>query len=133
MTRCGQVCRMPSPRCSERLPPVARRLTPDACHDTRRRGSRRTLAARPRSTGGDDVTTGGAVLTNVEGTYGKAAAAAEPSASRPDIPGYGVPEGDEGVLPWSHVVARLAEARNYWVATVGANGRPHAVPVWGIW
>jgi nitroimidazol reductase NimA-like FMN-containing flavoprotein (pyridoxamine 5'-phosphate oxidase superfamily) len=49
------------------------------------------------------------------------------------MPGYGVPEGDEGTLPWSHVEARIAEAKNYWVATVGSDGQPHAVPVWGYW
>ena len=57
----------------------------------------------------------------------------EPRASRPNIPGYGVPENDEGLLPWSHVVERLERARNYWIVTAGANGRPHAMPVWGGW
>ena len=37
------------------------------------------------------------------------------------------------MLPWSHVTERLERARNYWVGTVGANGQPHAVPVWGAW
>jgi hypothetical protein len=27
--------------------------------------------------------------------------------------------------------ARLASARTYWLSTVGRNGGPHAVPVWG--
>jgi nitroimidazol reductase NimA-like FMN-containing flavoprotein (pyridoxamine 5'-phosphate oxidase superfamily) len=58
---------------------------------------------------------------------------AEPTASRPHIPGYGVPESDEGLLPWSHVTARLEQARNYWVGTVDKDGQPHAVPVWGVW
>ncbi len=58
---------------------------------------------------------------------------AEPRRSRPNIPGYDVPENDEGMLPWSHVTERLERARNYWVGTVGANGQPHAVPVWGAW
>jgi nitroimidazol reductase NimA-like FMN-containing flavoprotein (pyridoxamine 5'-phosphate oxidase superfamily) len=57
----------------------------------------------------------------------------EPTVTRPIIPGYGVPETDEGTLPWSHVEARMAEAKNYWVASVGSDGQPHAVPVWGIW
>lgn len=56
-----------------------------------------------------------------------------PQVSRPKIPGYGVPENDDGLLPWSHVVARLEQARNYWVGTVSSTGRPHAVPVWGAW
>jgi len=47
--------------------------------------------------------------------------------------GYGVPESAEGMMPWGDVVKRLESARNYWVATAGPTGRPHAVPVWGIW
>ena len=58
---------------------------------------------------------------------------AEPIPSRPHIPGYGVPEGDKGMLPWSHVTEQLKKARNYWVGSVGADGQPHAVPVWGAW
>ena len=60
---------------------------------------------------------------------------AEPHASRPRTPGpgYGVPEGDEGLLPWSSVTERLQEARTYWIATATPEGRPHAVPTWGVW
>lgn len=57
----------------------------------------------------------------------------EPVASRPRMEGYGVPERDEGMLSWRHVTERLEESRNYWVGTAGADGRPHAVPVWGAW
>ena len=46
---------------------------------------------------------------------------------------YGVPEGEEDMLPWSHVEERMLGPRNYWVATVRPDGRPHAVPVWGVW
>lgn len=61
--------------------------------------------------------------------------AAEPRAHRPRTPGpgYGVPEGDESLLPWSQVDGRLREARNYWLVTVGSIGQPHAVPTWGAW
>jgi hypothetical protein len=52
---------------------------------------------------------------------------------RPLIPGYGVPESDEGMLAWSHVTGRLEQARNYWICTAGPDGQPHAVPVWGAW
>jgi nitroimidazol reductase NimA-like FMN-containing flavoprotein (pyridoxamine 5'-phosphate oxidase superfamily) len=31
------------------------------------------------------------------------------------------------------VEAWLREARNYWLATVRPDGRPHATPVWGVW
>lgn len=34
-------------------------------------------------------------------------------------------------IQWSDVAPRLASARNYWLATVDAEGAPHAVPVWG--
>ncbi len=46
---------------------------------------------------------------------------------------YGVPEGDDGLLPWEHVTGRMAAAINYWVATVRPDGRPHASAVWGTW
>ena len=57
----------------------------------------------------------------------------QPIASRPEVPGYGIPESDEGLLPWSAVVERLQTALNYWIATVDPKGRPHATPVWGVW
>ena len=57
----------------------------------------------------------------------------EPRRSRPQIPaGYGIPKSAEGMLPWSHVTQRLADARNYWVCTTRPDGRPHAMPVWGV-
>ncbi len=34
-------------------------------------------------------------------------------------------------LEWADAAARLAGARNWWVATAGPDG-PHAVPVWGV-
>jgi hypothetical protein len=58
---------------------------------------------------------------------------AGPMASRPHMPGYGVPESDEGLVPWSHARERLEQARNYWLVTVRPDGRPHAVPLWGAW
>jgi Pyridoxamine 5'-phosphate oxidase len=57
----------------------------------------------------------------------------DPAADRPTIPGYGVPETTEGTLPWSHATERLERAKNYWIGTAGADGRPHAVPVWAVW
>ena len=58
----------------------------------------------------------------------------EVGVSRPEIPeSYGIPEGREGMLPWSHVRERMSVARNYWLATVRPGGRPHSVPVWGVW
>lgn len=60
----------------------------------------------------------------------------EPRAGRPRIaPGYGILDAasGSGLLPWRHAVERLSAARNYWVVTAGAQGRPHAAPVWGLW
>jgi general stress protein 26 len=55
----------------------------------------------------------------------------EPLRGRPEIDDYGVPVGEEGMLEWSYVSQRLAAAPFYWVATVGADGTPHAVPYFG--
>jgi nitroimidazol reductase NimA-like FMN-containing flavoprotein (pyridoxamine 5'-phosphate oxidase superfamily) len=57
----------------------------------------------------------------------------EPKASRPYVPGYGVPESEEGMLPWSYVCDRMKKSRNYWIATATLKGQPHVTPVWGVW
>jgi hypothetical protein len=46
-----------------------------------------------------------------------------------------MPEGylGEAPLPWRWAVEQLTDSRNYWVTTIGANGRPHVRPVWGVW
>ncbi len=49
---------------------------------------------------------------------------------RPQMPGYGVPETDEGMLAFSDIRERLATAKNYWICTATSTGTPHAVPVW---
>lgn len=36
-------------------------------------------------------------------------------------------------ISWGRVGARLRGAYNYWVSTAGADGQPHAAPVWGVW
>lgn len=46
---------------------------------------------------------------------------------------YGVPAEPEGVLPWSWAEERLVRNRNYWFVTASATGRPHALPLWGVW
>ncbi|HVE92203.1 MAG TPA: pyridoxamine 5'-phosphate oxidase family protein [Actinomycetota bacterium] len=55
------------------------------------------------------------------------------SVGRPHIPGYGIPEHLEGLLPWDHVARRMEGSRHYWVSTCRPDGRPHAMPVWGVW
>jgi Pyridoxamine 5'-phosphate oxidase len=57
-----------------------------------------------------------------------------PEASRPRFPDvYGIHEDAAGLLDWSWATERLAAARNYWVSTTRPDGRPHAMPVWGLW
>lgn len=56
-----------------------------------------------------------------------------PVASRPRIPGYGLPESDDGLMRWSEVEARLAESKHYWFATTSPGGKPHVNPIWGVW
>jgi PPOX class probable F420-dependent enzyme len=58
-----------------------------------------------------------------------------PRVSRPYMPGYGIagPEEGSGLLHWSWAAERLTAARNYGVATVWPDGRPHVMPVWGMW
>lgn len=46
---------------------------------------------------------------------------------------YGVPEDDDGLLPWSWAERRLMGSRNFWVATANAQARPQLMPVWGVW
>ena len=54
----------------------------------------------------------------------------EPVADRPDMP-----EGylDGAPLPWRWAEEQLTAARNYWITTIGPQGRPHVRPVWAVW
>lgn len=53
---------------------------------------------------------------------------------RPQVPdGYGVPEGQDGMLAWEEVERRLVDSLHYWMATTRPDGRPHVVPRWGAW
>lgn len=59
---------------------------------------------------------------------------AEPHPTRPSMaPGYGIAAGGEGLLAWSWVGERMERSRSYWICSVRADGRPHAMPVWGVW
>src|SRR5215813_2984050 len=55
--------------------------------------------------------------------------------SRPHIPDYGILGADEGegLLPWEWAAERLSVSHNYLVATTRPDGRPHVMPVWGLW
>jgi hypothetical protein len=58
---------------------------------------------------------------------------AAPKASRPHMPGYGLPRGTKGLLPWTWAEERLKKSHNYWITTVRPDGSPHTMVVWGTW
>src|SRR4030081_968866 len=58
---------------------------------------------------------------------------AKPRASRPHMPGYGLPTAGTGLLPWSWAEQRLKKSHNYWITTVKPDGSPHTMVVWGLW
>lgn len=49
------------------------------------------------------------------------------------MPGYGVPKGNKGLLPWKWAEQRLKKSHNFWITTVRPNGSPHTMIVWGLW
>jgi PPOX class probable F420-dependent enzyme len=51
------------------------------------------------------------------------------------MPGYGIrgPFEGGGLLPWRWAEDRLTSSRSYWVGTAWPDGRPHSMPVWGVW
>jgi hypothetical protein len=55
----------------------------------------------------------------------------EATAKLLDLPkAYGIPEV---TLEWSAVRPRLERAEQYWLATTRPDGRPHVIPIDGIW
>ena len=53
--------------------------------------------------------------------------------SKPHMPAdyLSLHKGD--FLPWSHAEKRLEKSRSYWICTARPDGRPHSMPVWGMW
>jgi PPOX class probable F420-dependent enzyme len=51
------------------------------------------------------------------------------------MPGYGILPADQGsgLMPWAEAERRLSLSHDYWLATVRPDGRPHVMPVWGLW
>ena len=49
--------------------------------------------------------------------------------------GYGLAPlgGGNEQISWEAVEEKLRKARNYWVSSTRPDGRPHAMPVWGLW
>jgi hypothetical protein len=59
-----------------------------------------------------------------------------PRPERPAfLPGYGLQSAahDTTTFAWSDAEQHLNRSRNYWIVSVRASGRPHAMPVWGVW
>lgn len=55
-------------------------------------------------------------------------------SDRPEMPAdYGIERGPDGQLPWYWVSERMEKSRNYWICSTRPDGRPHAMPVWGVW
>jgi nitroimidazol reductase NimA-like FMN-containing flavoprotein (pyridoxamine 5'-phosphate oxidase superfamily) len=66
----------------------------------------------------------------------KPIAKSQPKADRPFAPGYGIvgPEEGKGLLSWKWVAGKMNGCRTFWLATIHTgNGRPHVMPVWGVW
>lgn len=49
------------------------------------------------------------------------------------MPGYGLPKGSKGLLPWNWAEQRLKKSHNYWITTVKPDGAPHTMVVWALW
>jgi nitroimidazol reductase NimA-like FMN-containing flavoprotein (pyridoxamine 5'-phosphate oxidase superfamily) len=59
----------------------------------------------------------------------------KPKASRPFMPGYGIADAKagQGLLSWNWAKERLENGRTYFIATVDSAGKPHMMPIWGVW
>lgn len=55
----------------------------------------------------------------------------QPEITRPHFPA-GYVNHPKALLPWSYVEQRLTDAKDYWVCSVSPDGRPHAIPTWGV-
>jgi PPOX class probable F420-dependent enzyme len=67
------------------------------------------------------------------GTVAVGRLAKVPIVERPAMSDYGVPADPAGALAWTWAQQRLVANKNYWVVTASSSGRPHAMPVWGVW
>jgi uncharacterized pyridoxamine 5'-phosphate oxidase family protein len=56
-----------------------------------------------------------------------------PRATRPQIPGYGLPKSKKGLLPWKWAEDRLKKSRQFWIATTRPDSRPHVMVIWALW
>jgi len=49
------------------------------------------------------------------------------------MPGYGIPLGQKGLLPWRWAEQRLKKSHNYFISTSRPDGTPHMMVIWGLW
>src|SRR5262245_3694467 len=58
-----------------------------------------------------------------------------PKAGRPLFPeGYGFTPNTPHVPPaWQWVQDQIKASHCYWICTASLQGKPHAMPVWGVW
>ena len=50
------------------------------------------------------------------------------------MPGYDMMfQKDKRHLSWTWAVDHFSKARNYFLSTTRSDGRPHVMPVWGVW
>ena len=57
-----------------------------------------------------------------------------PRSGRPYMPGYEMMfDTKRHSLPWSWASKRMTSSHNYYLATTRPDGRPHVMPVWGVW
>ncbi len=58
-----------------------------------------------------------------------------PRQSRPGMgEDYGIDQTKvDGMLSWDWLSERMATSHNYWLGTTYPDGRPHAMPIWGLW
>lgn len=49
------------------------------------------------------------------------------------MPGYGIEEGRKNLLSWKWAEEVLSTTQNYYLATTRQDGRPHVMPIWGLW
>ena len=56
-----------------------------------------------------------------------------PRATRPTMPGYGLPKSKKGLLPWKWAEDRLKKSKQFVIATVRPDRRPHVMVIWALW
>jgi nitroimidazol reductase NimA-like FMN-containing flavoprotein (pyridoxamine 5'-phosphate oxidase superfamily) len=50
------------------------------------------------------------------------------------MPGYDMMfRKDKSSLSWAWAVDHFSRAHNYYLSTTRSDGRPHVMPVWGVW